>query len=190
MARTEVFVPDGHRIRVAPADIVAAWRRHAKRVPAKYALGTAQHESSFTLNEVDTEESGDVSKGVYQLSEGEAADAEFPEADLLGLEEATTVFCILCERRLDSIIKAARLEEKNLPMDVWAYLALAHNQGLHAAVKSIQMYGLNWPAYKQRNPQLAGMGRYGDDVISGGSRWTEELDSAPRKAPLPQILAA
>lgn len=190
MTRTEVFVPDGHRILVAPADIVVAWRRYTRRIPAKYGLGTAQHESSFTLNEVDTEESGGVSKGVYQLSEGEAADAGFPQANLLGLEDATAVFCILCESRLDSIIKAARLDEKNLPMDVWAYLALAHNQGLYAAVKSIQRYGLNWATYKQRNPQLAGMGRYGDDVISGGSHWTEELDSAPRKATLPQILVA
>ncbi len=190
MTRTEIFVPHGHRILVAPADLVAAWRRYTQRIPAKYALGTAQHESSFTLNEVDTEKSGYVSKGVYQLSESEAAEAEFSHANLLELEDATRVFCVLCERRLQRIIKTARLAEENLPVDVWAYLALAHNQGLSAALKTIELHGLNWAAYKQRNPQLAGMGRYGDDVISGGSHWTKELDSAPRKAPQPRTLAA
>lgn len=190
MTRTEVFVPSGHRILVAPADIVAAWRRYTQRIPAKFALGTAQHESSFTLNEVDTEESGYVSKGIYQLSDREAAEVELPHANLLELEDATKVFYILCERRLRRIIKAARLAQENLPVDVWAYLALSHNQGVSAALKTIELYGLNWDAYKRRNPQLAGMGRYGDDVISGGPHWTKELDRALPKAPLHQNLAA
>lgn len=190
MKRTEVFVPNGQRILVAPADIVAAWRRYAQRIPAKFALGTAQHESNFTLNEIDTEMSDYVSKGVYQLSDGEAAEAGFQHANLLELEDATRVFCILCERRLKRIINVARLAEESLPVDVWAYLALAHNQGLSAALKTIELHGLNWAAYKLRNPQLAGMGRYGDDVISGGSHWTKELDSAPRKDPLTRTLAA
>ena len=179
MARTTIFVPNGTRVRSSAAEIVAAWRRHTGRIPAQFALGTAQHESNFTLNEVDTEESGFVSKGIFQLSDEEAAEAGRPKANLLALEDATEVFSVLCERRLQRLIEAADLNEDNLPADVWAYLALAHNQGLAAAHKTIRAHGLDWAAYKRRNPQLAGMGRYGDDVISGGARWAEATRDVP-----------
>lgn len=190
MARKEEFVPDGHRVRTSPAEVVAAWLRYTQRIPAEFALGTAQHESNFTLNEVDTEESGFTSKGVFQLSEEEANDVDFPEADLLDLEDATKVFCLLCERRLQRIIQVANLHAENLPADVWAYLALAHNQGLDAALKSIERYGLNWTAYKQRNPQFKGMAAYGDDVISGGSNSVAALDGVSQRAPLLTALAS
>jgi hypothetical protein len=60
---------------------------------------------------------------------------------------------------------------RSFSQDVWAYLALAHNQGLGAALKTIRTYGLDWDAYKKRNPTMTGIIEYGDDCISGGPAW-------------------
>src|SRR5258708_4603677 len=133
MARTEAFPPDGTRVIASPIDIVTAWRAASTRIPAQYALGTAQHESSFTLNQVDTEVSGFVSRGIYQLSDDEAEAAGKPDADLLSLGDSTAVFVTICETRLDAIIAAATakgttIDPASPPDDLWAYLYLAHNQ--------------------------------------------------------------
>jgi hypothetical protein len=60
-----------------------------------------------------------------------------------------------------------------MPSDTWAFLAIAHNEGLGAAEKTIMAHGLNWSAWKKRNPRLAAMAAYGDDCITGGDRWAE-----------------
>jgi hypothetical protein len=174
--RIEQYLPDGQRVFAAPLDIVTAWRQHTTLIPAQYALGTAQHETSFALNEVDTETSGYVSKGIYQLADSEAADVGFDRANLLELEDATIVFSALCEKRLKVLARALNLGLDALPSDIWAYLAIAHNQGLQAALKTLRLHGLDWAAYKQRNPTLTGIAAYGDDVISGGEKWTHAFE--------------
>jgi hypothetical protein len=177
--RVELFVPDGTRVIALPRDVVDMWRAYTDLIPAQHALGTAQHESGFTLNEVDTEVSGYVSKGIYQLSDGEAQAVGFDRANLLELEDATIVFSALCEKRLKALVVALNLDLADLPRDIWAYLAIAHNQGLQAALKTTRLHGLDWAAYKQRNPQLRGIAVYGDDVISGGARWSADLELPP-----------
>lgn len=172
--RTVEFHPDGHRIRVSPGVLAATWRQHSERIPAQYAVGTAQHESDFSLNEVDTEPSGFRSLGLFQLSSEERLHSPRPMADLLTLEGSCAVLAYVAERRLDAIIRIAGFDPAGaLPADVWAYLALAHNQGLGACERTLNTHRLAWSAYKLRNPQLANLGAYGDDCISGGERWPE-----------------
>lgn len=167
------FPPNGRRIFAAPEDIVATWRMYSTIIPAQYALGTADHESSFTLNEVDTEPSGFMSYGIFQLSGEEAASAYCDDTDdLFILKESCRVLATIAEERFDAIKAVGR------PCyDLWAYLALAHNEGLHAALKSIEKYGFSWDDWKARNgAKLANMCRYGDDCITGGKAWRPEFE--------------
>lgn len=187
------FVPDGQRRVASPRDIVAAWKRHTD-VDARYALGTAQHETDFVLNERDTEPSGFVSMGLYQISQDEMTHVGMRQADPYDLEECTIVFARVTEERYKTIARAVGYfpnESTN------AYLSVAHNQGLAACLKSIRLHGMNWAAYKKRNGEAARaflsgatdaaqvqlasdklrwwekVFEYGDDAISGGARWSE-----------------
>jgi hypothetical protein len=185
--RTQKYPPDGKRVIAFAQDVVDVWFQFADPdvpIPAQYALGTAQHESSFTLNEVDQEDSGYVSKGIYQLSDEEATSIGMPHADLLDLHETTAVMQKISVKRVMAIAKAAKFTSLALlPPDMWAYLFIAHNQGLAAALKSIALHGLNWEAYKARNIRAADnpdklkfwtkVASYGDDVISGGLYWRD-----------------
>jgi hypothetical protein len=181
----------------SPASICAEWLRCTRVVPPQFALGTALHESSYKLNEVDVEPNGHTTGGLFQsdlptLSPfivGDAIVAGMPEKNIFYLEDACAVFAAMCERSLGRIYGAVDawndahgwgpIDRDNPPADVWAYLAIAHNQGAGAAVKTIRAYGLDWTDYKRRNPTVniamarAG-GTYGDDVISGGPDWREE----------------
>lgn len=183
MSRIVQFVPDGARKRVAPADVAACWRLHSMLVPACYALGTAQHETDFTLNEKDVEPSGYTSYGLYQIGEDEMAQVGMPIAshDPYDLDIITIVMCDLAEARLKRICTAARFSLSAIPRDAFAYLSIAHNQGLGACLKTIAAHGLDWSAYKDRNlkeAQQAGdpeklkwwmdVFAYGDDCITGG----------------------
>lgn len=168
MGRIEAFLPDGKRIHVAPSEVVSAWRACTRLIPAQYAVGTGDHESSFTVNEVDTEASGFISKGIFQLSDEEIAQSG-QCADVLTLGGSCSVLSNLAEKRLLLIMHAAEIEEPT--PDCWAYLAIAHNQGPTAAVKTIQKYGLNWVAYRERNRSIPGIASYGDDCITGGIHW-------------------
>ena len=151
MPRTVEFPPDGSRILASPREIVNAWRAATTRIPAKFALGTAQHESNFTINEVDTEESDVVTIGIYQLSAEEAAQSDNPNADLTTLADSTSVFATLCERRVDQIITWAALAASLLPSDVWAYLYIAHNQGAAACRRAEREIASHHPALAVQN---------------------------------------
>lgn len=164
------FPPAGQRILASPANVAATWKATATRIPAQYALGTAQHESDYTLNEVDTEESGFVSRGIFQLSDEECAKVG---DDPLTLEGSCAILARISEQRLEAILKAIGLDPKT-PMvrggQIWAYVALAHNEGLHACLKTLRLHGLSWDSYKARNPESR-ICAYGDDCISGGAMW-------------------
>jgi hypothetical protein len=189
MSRKVEFIPDSKRVFAEPADIVAEWRKYASQVPAQYALGTAQHETDFTLNEKDTEPSGYVSMGLYQIGVEEMQQTGHANANPYDLEDITIIMVDLAEARYKRLLQVARdradasvsssprgLSSQQV-LDLWAYLALAHNQGLAAAIKTITRHGVGWAAYKARNPQLADMGRYGDDCITGGSKWDPSFGS-------------
>lgn len=175
------FVPDSSKIHADPADVARLWLLHAPSyIPAQYAVGTAQHETDFTTNEKDTEESNFVSMGIFQISQEEMTHVGMPTANIYDLEDSIVILAALADERWQAIVKAAG--SPSPIRDMPAYLALAHNQGLAAALKTIRLHGLDWTAYKARNPQLASMAAYGDDCISGGEKWRPEF-GAPTPAP-------
>lgn len=185
LAKRSVVFVGGTPIRAQPADLAVAWKARTVVVPTRYAFGTSQHEADFALNEVDTEPSGFVSKGIFQLSTEEAVAVGFGTANLLMLQDAVAVMAALSDARTLAILRAtgwACTSADKVPGDVWAYLTVAHNQGLEACLHSIERFGLDWEAYKKRNlAESAGTDKeefwkkacaYGDDAISGGSSWT------------------
>jgi hypothetical protein len=171
MSRKVEFIPDGKRVFVSPQEVADAWLLRATGIPAQYAVGTAQHETDFTVNERDTEPSGFVSIGVFQLSQDECNEAGMPHADLLTLEDSCAVLAMIAGKRLSAILKAASLSAP-VP-DCWFYLALAHNEGLGACLKTLAAHGMNAAAWTARNPQLAQAAAYFNDCVTGGARWGE-----------------
>lgn len=158
-------------VRAKPLDVKNIWEQFSS-IPSTFAVGTAQHETNFAINELDTEENGFQTWGIYQISKEEAKEVGMPDADLLNLVSASQVFAKLMEKRLIEIVKACKLQGTpyvEFPKDIWAYLAIAHNQGLAASLKTIKSYGLDWEGYKKRNPTIRIVSSgYGDDVITGG----------------------
>lgn len=205
MGRTVEFLPDGHRILVTPQQVADTARVAAPGIPAQYFVGTAQHETNFTINEKDTEPSGFVSMGLYQISLEEMSDAGLSGVDPYSLDGVTRVFADVSLKRVAALVKAANLTEP-YPNDLWAMLSVAHNQGLGAALKSIARHGLDWAGYQKRNLDAANdavarmtasgdqdalrtaeenlvwwknVFAYGNDCITGGTRWSE-IEPLPR----------
>lgn len=213
--RKQEFV-GGSRIVAQPRDIVLTWMRHTALDP-RYALGTGLHETSYALNEKDTEDSGYVSMGLYQIGQDEMTHVGMSQANPYDLEECTIVFAKLTEERYKVIWSAlgtlpspdmqtaynGELTRRYASLN--AYLSIAHNQGLAAALKTIKLHGLDWTDYKQRNlteaeraveeaRQLGDTERehavavasdklnwwrkvfsYGNDCLSGGPHWSFDL---------------
>ena len=149
--RKQEYVPDGKRVTASPRDIVQTWMRHSSLDP-RYALGTGLHETSYVLNEKDTEDSGYISMGLYQIGSEEMIHVGMPKANAYDLEECTIVFAKLTDERFRAITKAIKHEwSQNESESLRAYLSIAHNQGLAACLKTIALHGMDWPGYKTRN---------------------------------------
>lgn len=182
-----------------PSDVVTWARMSTARISLKYMLATALHETTYAVNEVDVEPSGFVSRGLYQVSQEEAAKVGMPGANLLDPVQCTLVFARLAEKNYDVIVDAlppALRVVFNARIDRWAYLAIAHNEGVghfapaledgrhSGALVTIYNYGVNWgdpsvPAevddprsYRRRNAGRP-IVRYGDDCITGGPHWPQ-----------------
>lgn len=168
-------------------------------IPPQFFVATADHETGFCQNEVDTEPGGFVSKGLFQVSDDEAAEVGHAGADLLDWVISTRVFARLQEGRLRRILEHV---QERLP-DVWAYLGLAHNEGLgtwdaggRGALGTLFRFGMDWERYKARNfgaaqvrlsrassaeerssathevERVRRISAYGDDMINGGDHWS------------------
>lgn len=202
-ARHVQYLPDGVIRRADPVDLARAAQAELSKLPLEtprialtYFLGTAEHESAFAQNERDTEPPDDagnsvVTDGVYQIEHEEAVAVGLPGANLFDLGEATAVMVKMMTGKLVKIVAAAKLDPKALPPDVWAYLSIAHNQGIgpgdtghKGALGTILTHGLDWAAYKSRNlaeAHAAGdasklawwlkVFAYGDACIDGGTAW-------------------
>lgn len=184
----------GARKFVPIADIIVLARKHSSVIPAQYFVATAQHESSFTTNEVDYEPPDAdghiyISKGLFQISDKEAASVGMHGADLLDPDISTHVFAKLQESRLAILRNHIPSAAVNFP-GLWGYLAVAHNEGLgtykmngRGALGTIYTHGMVWgdvtvPAakdhpdtYRYRNHARGGIVAYGDDCITGGKYW-------------------
>jgi len=177
MKRKEEFLPDGIRRLAIASDIISTWRAATTVIPAQFALGTAQHEASFTVNEKDTEPSGYISMGIFQLGQEEIDHVKVPGADVYTLAGSVALYVPLALERLHKLLVISFLDATCPPADIWFYLAMAHNMGLGAALKSIKEHGLNAAAWTARNPQLAQAAVYFNDCITGGKHWTPELNA-------------
>jgi len=135
-------------------------------IPDAYYIGTAKHESDFDPNNVTNEGNGTQSIGLYQVNVSEQLEAGVP-GDLKDPFVNTLVFIYLAERNRNQIRQAGGIAPGSPdPWDMGPYLGIAHNQGLAAVLQTVRQYGINWPAYKTRNPDIAIVASgYGDDVI-------------------------
>ncbi len=168
MGRTTEYV-GGPKQTASRAEVVAAWEAVTGIVPSSYALGTAEHESNFAINELDTEESGFQSKGIFQISDEEAAGE-----DPYTLEGSCSAFARISETRYSALLAAGAAYP-----DILGFLAIAHNRGLSVAVRCVTDNGGSWDTFKQNDKyplnwhgglkQVLKTIRYGEDCMSGGS---------------------
>lgn len=158
-------------------------------IDPRYYVGTCFHESGCT-NEWDTEiatassPKGFVSVGAFQIGEDEAKRFRFKLEDMLDLDKASECMVKLAESNRQAIRTAAAIPFKSPDPDcvvngkdwiggaIRAYLAITHNHGVGYMRQTIKNYGLNWAAYRLRNPldNIVAHG-YGEDCITGGSYW-------------------
>lgn len=154
---------------VSKATVIDALRRTNTTIPDAYYLGTIDHESDFNPYTVSD---GGKSLGLYQVNASEAAEAG-ESGNLFDVDVNTRVMVYLAERNRAAIRNLIGLSSNVLdPWDMGAYLSIAHNQGLGAALETIREYGMDWAAYKDRNKNIVKPGfngpaivRYGDDVL-------------------------
>lgn len=170
--------------------IAAQTKLGLSNVDPRYYVGTCFHEAGCS-NEWDTEiatascPAGFQSVGAYQIGEEEAQTYGFTLADMLDFEKATECMVKLAERNRMLLRRYAQLAASARDPDytdtkgvVWkggtmrAYMAIAHNHGLGYAQTTINRYGMNWQAYKERNPtdNIVCHG-YGEDCVTGGSNY-------------------
>ena len=188
----EEYVKDGvwyptraAAILVTPQQVIDAGCAARPTLDPRYIVATAQHESRFAINEVDTEPSGFISKGIFQISDEEARSAGLPGVNLLTLDASAQVMVRLALRNRDAFQQAGGNPFAN---DVNGWLALAHNEGRGAMRKTIATHGTLWgdpyafpnpsddapESYRYRNAWRA-IVAYGDDCITGGAVWREKV---------------
>jgi hypothetical protein len=143
----------------------------SSQLALSYFLGTARHETNFAVNEVDYGDSAGTTYGPFQVTDAEAK--RYGSTGLQcaqSLDEASRVFMRLALDNALQVAAYASLSIYNPPGEFYAYLALAHNQGLKAAHKTIVTYGFDWARYVERNqgahPEW--ISYYGDCIPSGG----------------------
>ena len=179
-------------ILLTPYTVECFARAVAVEFDPKYFVGTAEKETNFAANEIDTEDSGFVSKGLYQISEEENRAANgVRTVELLDPIQSTATFYRLTLARFKRCQAAGFIR---FP-DIYAYLGICHNEGDGAGPRSISKWGCDWLAYKIRNMEAAELAvrvasndierelaqkemrrvikisAYGDACISGGSRF-------------------
>ncbi len=159
-------------------------------IDPRYFVGTCFHEAGCT-NEWDTEvatqscPTGYQSVGAYQIGDEEAHHYGYQLVDMLDFDKATTCMIRLAQDNRHWLRQFAKIADGAPDPDytdaagkVWtggtmrAYLAITHNHGLGYARLTIMRYGMDWSAYKKRNPNddIVAHG-YGEDCVTGGSMW-------------------
>lgn len=173
------------RHRVSPAEIARAWTQ-ASTISPRWAVATAKHETSYTVNErsAGDQKDGSASDGLFQIGPAAKLRSGHPFADLFTLEGSIAALAGLGKTYQKKILDAAAKHGGTYdPRDVLAYLTVAHNQGPEAAAKSIERYGLNWARYVRDNGNVVHPGfngprivAYGNDAITGGPDYDPAWD--------------
>jgi hypothetical protein len=161
-------------------------------IPLAFYLGVAKHESGFCID-CPPSDNGQ-SWGIFQVNKGEQSESGV-QGSLTDLGVNTGVFVYLCERNRTAIRNLVGLSPSDPdPWDMGAYLALAHNQGLNAALTTLKTYAtgdptyLGWNEYKTRNwsgvCQRSGAGgqgicAYGDDCLYDPTSGAPETPRQP-----------
>jgi hypothetical protein len=185
---------------VLEAALAAQKKLGLANIDPRYYVGTCFHEAGC-VNEWDTEVAspscppGFVSVGAFQIGKEEAERFGFKLEDMLDLGKSAECMVQLAEYNRRQIRIAAKLISNDPDPDytdtqgrVWkggamrAYLAIAHNHGNGYAQKTIASYGLDWDAFKRRNPtdNIVAHG-YGEDCVTGGAFWPQSDDVHPLK---------
>lgn len=169
-------------------------------IDPRYYVGTCFHEAGCA-NEWDTEvatpssPAGFQSVGAYQIGDEEARRFTYALADMLDFDKATRCMIQLAEANRGGLRTYAKLQPGTPDPDytdehgtLWpggtmrAYLAIAHNHGMGYARQTIATYGMNWAAYKTRNPTDNIVSHaYGEDCVTGGAHYP--ATTAPPIAP-------
>lgn len=177
---------------VVEAVLEAQQRLNMHNIDARYFVSTCFHEAGCE-NEWDTEVAspscyeGFVSVGAFQIGKEEAQRHGYQLEDMLDLKLSAACMVQLAEWNRAQLRVAARLGVLPDPdyLDgkgvLWkggtmrAYLAIAHNHGVGFTRKTLAANGMDWDAYKRRNPQDKIVShRYGEDCITGGPMWWEK----------------
>lgn len=179
---------------VIDAVIRAQQKLQLSNIDLRYYVGTVFHEAGCT-NEWDTEIAtpsnvpGFVSVGAYQIGDEEAQRYGFVLADMLDLDKSTECMVRMAEDNrnflrvqafgLGSTVPDPDYTDANGRVykagTMRAYLAIAHNHGTGYAKQTIRAYGMDWSAYKLRNPKdnIVAHG-YGEDCVTGGEQWLDD----------------
>lgn len=159
-------------------------------IDPRYYVGTCFHEAGCS-NEWDTEvaspscPAGFQSVGAYQIGDEEARRHGYVLADMLDFDKATACMVKLAESNRSKLRTFAKLAPSTPDPDytdghgtVWvggtmrAYLAIAHNHGTGYARITIAQHGMDWAAYKTRNPTDNIVShKYGEDCVTGGPQY-------------------
>lgn len=163
-------------MRVTPQAVADALARAGTSIPAPFYLGVVSHESGFKLDAQTPESGGRVSLGLFQILAGEVNQSYSTAAFLNSLDAQAELMVRRTEANRARLRDAAGLAPGDPdPWDMGAYLALAHNQGIGAALETVNTYGMDWVAYKARNPG-ARILAYGDDCLyDAGLRYRANL---------------
>lgn len=152
-------------MRVSKDQLAAALRRAGTTIPDAFYFGVVDHESAWKLDEQTVETTGAVALGLFQILNGEVAQHGDVGAFLVDIDRQAELMVERTEDNRARIREAAGVPADALdPWDTGAYLALAHNEGIGAALQTIEAYGMDWDAYKARNPGRR-INAYGDDCL-------------------------
>lgn len=134
--------------RFTPSMVVDLVNRYGSSVSTDYYVNTARVESGFDADESTYEGNGTISIGLFQANAGEASEAGEDPSRLTDPDVNARVFIWHVERNAAYI---RNFVDNMDPTDLGAYLGLAWNQGFGALQKTLQTYGYDFSAYRQRN---------------------------------------
>jgi hypothetical protein len=138
-------------------------------IPPGFFDAMAVRESNRSTTSTLAEGNGQISKGLWQVNDGEAASVGV-HGDLYDPLVCATAIVGLMNRNLDALVAKYGLDAGGtgvLPNDVWYYLAASHNAGLSRVEGWLDEQGgvVDWSLTKENHPTFVTIARgYADDI--------------------------